>query len=192
MLIRSAGLDNAIWGGTLFATTELNDPTYFSDFNVTLAPGSRDAAAILAGFETGSVEALQVHPGVNITNLQNTLNLDVPTIVKAALATNAPGLLSSWVSNPIWTLEANASSPANSGNQVTSGNIEIYNNVTGDALTHDRRNQWRRNWRCLSAYRHNRINCITYRVAPSRLPMDRTTALSLMKRSTIQAGMCHL
>jgi hypothetical protein len=48
-----SNLDATIWGGTLFARTTLNDPTYFSDYNIDLTPGSRDCAALT----TGSVQA---------------------------------------------------------------------------------------------------------------------------------------
>ena len=44
-----SNLDAAIWGGTLFARTTLNDPTYFSDYNINLTPGSRECAAMTTG-----------------------------------------------------------------------------------------------------------------------------------------------
>jgi len=44
-----SNLDAAIWGGTLFARTSLNDPTYFSDYNINLTPGSTDCNAITTG-----------------------------------------------------------------------------------------------------------------------------------------------
>src|SRR5579871_2615508 len=44
-------LDNAIWGGTLFARTSLDDPTYLSDYNIDVSSNAtKDAQAIWQGF----------------------------------------------------------------------------------------------------------------------------------------------
>jgi hypothetical protein len=50
-------IDYAAWGGTMFAQTALNDPTYFSDHNINLTPGSLDCLAIANGTVSG-VEAV--------------------------------------------------------------------------------------------------------------------------------------
>ena len=42
-------LDFATWGGTLFARTSLNDPSYLTDYGLNLTPLSKDCNAILAG-----------------------------------------------------------------------------------------------------------------------------------------------
>src|ERR1035438_2857953 len=42
-------LTYAAWGGTLFATTMLNDPTYASDYHLNLTLGSTDCAAVGGG-----------------------------------------------------------------------------------------------------------------------------------------------
>jgi hypothetical protein len=47
-------LDYAIWGGTLFAQTALNDPNYITDYNINLTPGSKDCNAVLAGYAAGT------------------------------------------------------------------------------------------------------------------------------------------
>ena len=52
-----SNLTYAIWGGTLFARTQLNDPTYLTDNNINLTPGSADCAAITAG-SVGAVNAV--------------------------------------------------------------------------------------------------------------------------------------
>jgi hypothetical protein len=52
-----SNLDAAVWGGTLFARTSLNNSTYFSDYNIDLTPGSRDCAAITAGAVAASNNA---------------------------------------------------------------------------------------------------------------------------------------
>ncbi len=48
-------LDNAIWGGSLFARTALADSTYFSDYGIDLTPGSRSANALLSGWASGMI-----------------------------------------------------------------------------------------------------------------------------------------
>jgi hypothetical protein len=52
-----SNLTYAIWGGTLFARTQLDDPTYLADNNINLTPGSADCAAITAG-SVGAVSAV--------------------------------------------------------------------------------------------------------------------------------------
>jgi hypothetical protein len=56
-----SNLTTAIWGGTLFARTALNDPTYFSDNNIDLTPGSRDCAAITFG-SVAAVNSVSLNP----------------------------------------------------------------------------------------------------------------------------------
>ena len=46
-------LDYAVWGGTLYAETALNDPTYIQDYKLSLTPGSTDCNAITAGASAG-------------------------------------------------------------------------------------------------------------------------------------------
>jgi hypothetical protein len=73
---REANLDFAIWGGSLFARTELGDPTYFSDNKINLTPGSPDANAILSGFAAGSIAVLAEGGNTLSTGLSNIDNLD--------------------------------------------------------------------------------------------------------------------
>ena len=47
--LNGTSLDDSIWGGTLFARTTLNDPTYFTDNGLNLIPGSADCVAITSG-----------------------------------------------------------------------------------------------------------------------------------------------
>jgi len=56
-------LDFAVWGGTLFATTNLGYATYFTKFSVDQTPGSRDATAILNGL-AGAIATLS-----NVTHI---------------------------------------------------------------------------------------------------------------------------
>ncbi len=56
-------LDFAVWGGTLFATTNLGYATYFTKFGVDQTPGSRDATAILNGL-AGAIATLS-----NVTHI---------------------------------------------------------------------------------------------------------------------------
>jgi hypothetical protein len=48
-----ANLSQADWGGTLFAQTRLNDPSYVSDYGLDLTIGSRDCNAIVGGLASG-------------------------------------------------------------------------------------------------------------------------------------------
>lgn len=51
-------LSPATWGGTLFASTSLNDPTFVSDIHLNLSPNSADCKAIFAGFAAGASASL--------------------------------------------------------------------------------------------------------------------------------------
>lgn len=79
----SVQLDSAIWGGTLFATKELDDPTYYSNYGLDIAPGSEDCAAIDAGFEGAAVAEFKAGfigdslDGLFNGNLTNNLGLNI-------------------------------------------------------------------------------------------------------------------
>ena len=73
------GLDYAVWGGTLFAQTTLNDPTYISDYGINLTPGSTDCHAILSGYFAGmqaTVSNFFEYPGIIVQALPGVLSLD--------------------------------------------------------------------------------------------------------------------
>ena len=57
-------LSAAVWAGSLFARTQFNDPTYFTDNNIDLTPGSRDCAAITSG-SVAAVNASTLSLGTN-------------------------------------------------------------------------------------------------------------------------------
>jgi hypothetical protein len=94
----SAGLDNAIWGGTLFARTELKSPSYFADYHITLGIGTRDSKAVLAGLFAGSDGAFFYSNQTAITSVSNILNLDWTAILAATLPSNSSLILPSWLS----------------------------------------------------------------------------------------------
>jgi hypothetical protein len=82
-----AGLTTSVWGGTLFAQTVLNDPTYISDYHIDLTQGSEDCNAITSGV----VQATNAVTAYTITNPSSWLaapglmsdslkNLDTATI----------------------------------------------------------------------------------------------------------------
>jgi hypothetical protein len=68
-------LDFAIWGGTLFARTLLQDPDYFAEKGVSLEPNSRHGKAILDGLFAGA-EAVRQADG----DIAQAINLDIPAI----------------------------------------------------------------------------------------------------------------
>ena len=76
-------LDFAIWGGTLFARTNLQDPTYFTDNHVDLTPGSRDANAMFQGLFAAASAVVQAGGTVTNTGIANAINLDLPAIWSA-------------------------------------------------------------------------------------------------------------
>ena len=74
-----SNLDAAIWGASLFARTQLNDPTYFSDYNINLTPGSADCAAIAAG-ELAGERAVMLSPSLWLKAVLSVQYLDVDVL----------------------------------------------------------------------------------------------------------------
>ncbi|MCP3477638.1 hypothetical protein NLM33_46645 [Bradyrhizobium sp. CCGUVB1N3] len=130
----TAHLDNAIWGGTLFATTELQDATYFQDFNIQLGLGTRDSAAILAGFFAGSAGVLAAGLQPQWNALVNAHFIDIKALTAAALPTSQYLKLPSFSSSASWTFGA-VTAPTALSDQVGAGNLEIYDAALGEAIT---------------------------------------------------------
>jgi RTX calcium-binding nonapeptide repeat (4 copies) len=130
----TANLDTAIWGGTLFARTQLLDASYFDDYNIKLGLGSRDSVAILAGLFAGADGTLFYSTETAINGVENIPYLDVNAI-KACLTPDVASLvLPAWLAAPTWTFGA-ASAPSAFTNGVSSGNIEIYDATSGQAFS---------------------------------------------------------
>jgi RTX calcium-binding nonapeptide repeat (4 copies)/FG-GAP-like repeat len=82
-----SNLTAAIWGGTLFARTQLNDPTYFADNHIDLTPGSRDCAAITWG-SVGAVNSVLTNLGSIAWN-EGPVNAYTNAVVAIASQDNA-------------------------------------------------------------------------------------------------------
>jgi hypothetical protein len=91
----TAPIDYAAWGGTLFAQTALDDPTYASNYNLNLTLNSEDCKAIFSGFNAAASAELA---SGNITTVANSLlalfNLDTGMLDQCAHS-NSLGLTSS-------------------------------------------------------------------------------------------------
>jgi Ca2+-binding RTX toxin-like protein len=131
----TATLDNAIWGGTLFARTELADTSYFHDFNLQLGLGTKDSKAILAGFFAGLAA---VSDNVTIDDvgaaLKGLSNIDRTAFGAALLPTDQNFVLPAWFSNGHWIF-GSASQPTGTTNMAGAGNVEVYDTTTGNAFT---------------------------------------------------------
>jgi hypothetical protein len=77
--VNGSTLDYAVWGGTLFARTELNDPTYFTDNGINLTPGSIDANAIIAGSNAAELSVFE-NPSLWWSGVKAVQYLDVPAV----------------------------------------------------------------------------------------------------------------
>ena len=122
----SAHLDNAIWGGTLFAATELQDTSYFSDYGVSLTPGSRDATAILHGLFAGASAVVHAGGSITRTGIANIGNLDLDAI-NASLTSDQKTVFT-------WTFIA-AGATLTSVAALAAGTSYIWDAVTGAFIT---------------------------------------------------------
>lgn len=70
-------LDYAAWGGSLFARTELQDPTFFADNHLGVSPGTKDCDAMVAGFYSAAIA--EFNGGYGASAVLNALNGNLDT-----------------------------------------------------------------------------------------------------------------
>ncbi|CAE6862303.1 hypothetical protein R75461_08047 [Paraburkholderia nemoris] len=84
----NANLDYAIWGGTLFTPSVLNDPSYYSDYNIdTSTPSTRDCQAIDAGFMAAAASTAKYFS----SNASMAGNIDFQTVMACMYSTQVFG-----------------------------------------------------------------------------------------------------
>lgn len=130
-----ANLDDAIWGGTLFARSELGDSTYFTDYGLTIAPDTRDANAILAGLFAGSAATVAGGYTVTSTGLENVFNGNMDLAAVNSALSGEVATVTSWAfaasGSPLTGLGALAAGVNYIWNATTGGLVTLHTSDTG-------------------------------------------------------------
>jgi hypothetical protein len=130
----AANLDDAIWGGTLFARTELQDPTYLTDHGISIYPGSRDSFAIVSGAfaGAGATLAASFNSSIISTGLKGGLSIDFPTL---GLAVESVAIVAAVVANPVsWSFVLSGVAPSTLSSLALNSTY-VVDSATGAALT---------------------------------------------------------
>lgn len=86
LLYPGSNFTDAIWGGTIFADTSLNDPNYINDENLNITPNSRDCLTIDAGLAGGAL-AVAASPSTWSAAVPAITQID-PSLATACVTTN--------------------------------------------------------------------------------------------------------
>jgi hypothetical protein len=132
--LTNSNMDGAIWGGTLFARTELQDSNYFPQEGLTLTPGSIDCTAILAGFAgtaTSMVGAIANNPSLARSALQGISQLDTAAMAQCfPIPTSILGVNGTTISDNNSNFTINFDSTL--ANQVAADLTSLTRNPAGD------------------------------------------------------------
>jgi hypothetical protein len=127
-------LDYAVWGGTLFAIKQLNDPTYLTDYGISILPFSMDSFAIVDGFLGGAAAvATSFDSGIIPTGFASLGSVDWATLVSALGSVSLPTAV---ILGPVltWKFLLSAAAPANLSS-LSTNTTYVYDSATGAAVT---------------------------------------------------------